>query len=106
MFSLRSNVESIYWTIDRYDKEQSTSPLALLKAQWPASQAPLVQECVSTAMGAHGPTVLTNPEPCRLVAEVMTGLGNDMDYNIIRKLSFRKINNICHNNGILWLIDA
>ena len=60
-----------------YDKEQ-TSPLASLKAWWPAEQAsqnaqrfvPFARECVSmTLICAHGTTMLTNCEPSELVGE-------------------------------------
>ena len=61
-----------------YDKEQ-TSSLASLEAHWPAEQAsqnvrcfaPFVRECISMAIlvCAHGTAILTNREPCELVAE-------------------------------------
>ena len=54
----------IYWTIDRYNIKQSTSAGC-------TALHTLFQECVSmvTLICAHGPTVLTNPRPCKLVAE-------------------------------------
>ena len=63
-----------------YEKEQ-TSSLASLEARWPAEQAsqntrrfvPFIQvrECISmaTLVCAHGTAILTNREPCELVAE-------------------------------------
>ena len=74
-------LEHCYRTTDRYDKEQ-TSPLASLEAQWLAlapfervalsrqsfDDAPLavvmVRGIKATLLCAHGPTVLTNSEPC------------------------------------------
>ena len=74
-------LERCYRTTDRYDKEQ-TSPLALLEAWWLSAslskRAALSQRsfdnaslAVTMAQGiktsllcVHGPTVLTNPEPC------------------------------------------
>ena len=76
-------LERCYQTTDRYDKEQIL-PLASLEAQWlapvPAQQASRNAQrfrannaslAVARARGikatllcAHGPTVLTNPEPC------------------------------------------
>ena len=40
MFSPCLNIKSKYWTIDRYDREQSTSPLASFEAAQQASQTP------------------------------------------------------------------
>ena len=85
-----------------YGKQQ-TSPLASLKAQWPAEQAcrkarhfaPLTQarECVSMALGpgnlvcAHGTTILTNREPSELVEECVFYAPTGYDTDYIRKLS-------------------
>ena len=69
-----------YWTIDiySYDKEQSTSPLALLEARCPiklASRTRGTHASHSTMhlhdhhVCAHSPTALTNPEHSELVTE-------------------------------------
>ena len=60
MFSLRSNIKSTglsTGTTTKKKKKQSTLSL--------------VQECIAmaTLVYAYGPTILTNPEPCELVAE-------------------------------------
>ena len=64
-FSLRSNVDATGLS-NMYDNRQSTEPLALLKARWPAKQAALVVEIHLHGHHAfaHSPTVLTNPECC------------------------------------------
>ena len=71
-------LERCYRTTDRYDKEQ-TSPLASLEARWlapfervalsrqsfdNASLAVAMARGIKATLCAHGPTVLTNPEPC------------------------------------------
>ena len=99
---LHSKVEStgLYY-IDRYGKEQSTLPLTSLKAQWPA-WTPRPRKCAVVlyapqqyAMRFYGhlcfaycATVLTNPEPCKLVAAVhlLCPPGNDTDYILYKKI--------------------
>ena len=70
--------------LSRRITDEQTSPLASLKARWPAEQisrkarrfTPFAQECVSVPPGldqalicAHGTTILTNREPSELVGE-------------------------------------
>ena len=74
----------LYWTIiyDRYDKEQYTSPRAKREARlghrpaWIRKRVVLVYVFRLTMhfyghpCFAHCTTVLTNPEPCKLVVKV------------------------------------